>query len=333
MPSPSTSPPRPSSAQRPGGVASGSAADQAGLRAPIGAPPQALKPAREPLTPARKRALGAVAATVLVLLMVVGWMNGPGKPVYEPRVPVAYVALPDAFPKSLAVKEVRPGGLIMLADPTGRLEQLTLEHVLIPASRDCLYAESADYLETLLPVGATVAGGETGELTVEGTLVAAELVRAGLAVPHPAGAETDPEYREVLAAQEAARAAQAGFYSPSIACTVPTRVAAYAALTAGLSSEADAALEAAITRTNERVEAENLRLEQEAAAAAVAATAAAEREAAAAAPAPEPASLEPRNTPGPDLDCSDIGMKVWISGIDYHRLDADGDGWGCDSYG
>ncbi len=42
---------------------------------------------------------------------------------------------------------------------------------------------------------------------------------------------------------------------------------------------------------------------------------------------------EPWNTPGPDLDCSDIRRKVWISGPDYHRLDADGDGWGCESYG
>lgn len=41
---------------------------------------------------------------------------------------------------------------------------------------------------------------------------------------------------------------------------------------------------------------------------------------------------EPWNLPGPDLDCSDIGRKVWISGPDYHWLDADGDGWGCDSY-
>ena len=44
-------------------------------------------------------------------------------------------------------------------------------------------------------------------------------------------------------------------------------------------------------------------------------------------------SAEPWNQPGPDLDCSDIGRKVRIAGIDYHRLDSDGDGWGCESYG
>jgi endonuclease YncB( thermonuclease family) len=37
--------------------------------------------------------------------------------------------------------------------------------------------------------------------------------------------------------------------------------------------------------------------------------------------------------PGPDLDCSDVGKAVEITGPDYHRLDADHDGWGCESYG
>jgi len=44
-------------------------------------------------------------------------------------------------------------------------------------------------------------------------------------------------------------------------------------------------------------------------------------------------SDEPWNRPGPDLDCSDIGRKVQITGIDYHRLDRDGDGWACESFG
>jgi hypothetical protein len=34
----------------------------------------------------------------------------------------------------------------------------------------------------------------------------------------------------------------------------------------------------------------------------------------------------------PDLDCPDIGRTVWVGNNDYHRLDADDDGWGCDSY-
>jgi endonuclease YncB( thermonuclease family) len=58
-------------------------------------------------------------------------------------------------------------------------------------------------------------------------------------------------------------------------------------------------------------------------------------------PAPAPAGLadvpaaptEPWNLPGPDLDCKDIGHRVTITGPDYHRLDADGDGIGCESWG
>lgn len=42
---------------------------------------------------------------------------------------------------------------------------------------------------------------------------------------------------------------------------------------------------------------------------------------------------EPWNRPGPDLDCVDIGRRVQITGTDYHRLDRDRDGWGCEAYG
>ena len=40
------------------------------------------------------------------------------------------------------------------------------------------------------------------------------------------------------------------------------------------------------------------------------------------------------NQPGPDIDCGDIpdsAKPVRITGPDYHGLDRDGDGWGCDS--
>lgn len=33
-----------------------------------------------------------------------------------------------------------------------------------------------------------------------------------------------------------------------------------------------------------------------------------------------------------DLDCPDIGYSVRVLGYDQYRLDADHDGWGCDSY-
>jgi endonuclease YncB( thermonuclease family) len=54
-------------------------------------------------------------------------------------------------------------------------------------------------------------------------------------------------------------------------------------------------------------------------------------------PPPPTSGSEPWNQPisasNPDLDCGDIRMKVWITGIDYHGLDRDNDGWGCESYG
>lgn len=40
----------------------------------------------------------------------------------------------------------------------------------------------------------------------------------------------------------------------------------------------------------------------------------------------------PVSSTNPDLDCGDIRRTVWVGSNDYHRLDADDDGWGCDSY-
>jgi len=40
----------------------------------------------------------------------------------------------------------------------------------------------------------------------------------------------------------------------------------------------------------------------------------------------------PVSPTNPDLDCDDVGRTVWVGNNDYHRLDADNDGWGCDSY-
>ncbi len=49
-------------------------------------------------------------------------------------------------------------------------------------------------------------------------------------------------------------------------------------------------------------------------------------------PAAPPAAKDVWNMPGPDLDCKDIGKMVWVDPPDYHNLDRDGDGWGCESY-
>jgi endonuclease YncB( thermonuclease family) len=43
---------------------------------------------------------------------------------------------------------------------------------------------------------------------------------------------------------------------------------------------------------------------------------------------------QPVSATNPDIDCGDIpnaSRPVRIYATDYHRLDADGDGWGCDS--
>jgi hypothetical protein len=34
---------------------------------------------------------------------------------------------------------------------------------------------------------------------------------------------------------------------------------------------------------------------------------------------------------GIDLDCSDFSAPVWVGDNDPHNLDADNDGWGCES--
>jgi micrococcal nuclease len=63
-----------------------------------------------------------------------------------------------------------------------------------------------------------------------------------------------------------------------------------------------------------------------------------------AAPARTPAAVAgPRCDPGyrgacvppapPDLDCDDVRARVRVVGDDPHRLDGNGDGWGCERYG
>lgn len=342
-----------------------------------------------------------VVAAAIVGLLAIGWLGSLGSDEPEPRAATALMERVQITPGPFTVQSVTSTGLIRLVDPAGATVTTELTHTLLPAPTDCLGQEAIAELEALVPLGAVVTGHETGEVAVDGVLVAAELARLGLAVVDPAGATQDADYQAIEAAQDAARAAQTGLYSPTTACTLPAQLAALAAATAEASSESDAVIALAVldqpqldgltvhlddaarshealatllagsttalplaaftsaevdemrsslaeadsllsdtvTRTNERIEAENVRIQAEADAAAAAAAAAAQAErdaqaaAAAAAVEPEPAALEPWNMPGPDLDCSDIGKKVWISGIDYHRLDRDGDGWGCESYG
>jgi endonuclease YncB( thermonuclease family) len=46
--------------------------------------------------------------------------------------------------------------------------------------------------------------------------------------------------------------------------------------------------------------------------------------------APGNPGLPPGPGPGPDLDCKDIDGPVWVGDQDWHRLDGDGDGIGCE---
>jgi uncharacterized protein YabE (DUF348 family) len=56
------------------------------------------------------------------------------------------------------------------------------------------------------------------------------------------------------------------------------------------------------------------------------------------APAPSTSNCDPNYTPcipyysGNALNCPDIGKQVRVIGTDHNRFDADGDGWGCESY-
>lgn len=55
-------------------------------------------------------------------------------------------------------------------------------------------------------------------------------------------------------------------------------------------------------------------------------------------PEPEPPACDSNYSPcvppyPPDLDCPDIGFAVQVIGSDPHGFDADGDGFGCESYG
>jgi len=374
------------------------------LPSPTTPPPtyqlQPTGPAEWVAPPRPKHRKRKIVAAAIVGILAIGWLGSLGSDEPEPRAATALMERVQITPGPFTVQSVTSTGLIRLVDPAGATVTTELTHTLLPAPTDCLGQEAIAELEALVPLGAVVTGHETGEVAVDGVLVAAELARLGLAVVDPAGATQDADYQAIEAAQDAARAAQTGLYSPTTACTLPAQLAALAAATAEASSESDAVIALAVldqpqldgltvhlddaarshealatlitgsttalplaaftsaevdemrsslaeadsllsdtvTRTNERIESENARIQAEAdAAAAAAAAAQAERDAQAAAAAaavePEPAALEPWNMPGPDLDCADIGKKVWISGIDYHRLDRDGDGWGCESYG
>ncbi|NCC94174.1 MAG: hypothetical protein EOM10_12975, partial [Opitutae bacterium] len=177
--------------------------------------------------PRRKHRIRNVAAVVILALLGIGWLGNLGSGEDARQTMTADIV--QAQPKAVAILGVTDGGLVRLKDATGKAHDVALAHAVTPAAADCLGPESTAKLRALLPAGTVVEGHESGELSVGGVLVAAELARAGLAVAAPAGSTADPGYRAIAAAQEEARAAQAGVYSPSVACTIPAQLAALTA--------------------------------------------------------------------------------------------------------
>jgi micrococcal nuclease len=128
----------------------------------------------------------------------------------------------------------------------GRTERIRMLNIDTPETKDpdedvqCLGPEAAAHLAALIPVGTTVSleydeertdgYGRTlaGVVTPAGTLVNAEMARAGLATPIVVG-ENDRFYPPVLAARNEAADHRRGLYSPDVACTLPGQVQVVAA--------------------------------------------------------------------------------------------------------
>ncbi|MDI3329311.1 MAG: hypothetical protein QJR09_01080 [Micrococcus sp.] len=139
----------------------------------------------------------------------------------------------------------------------------------------CLAEESADNLAGMLEPGGSVqlqfaedANGPDGTRVVlarsGGQVVNIAQVEAGLAVPvpHQPMEQLGVDLRE---ARETARTEQAGLYSPSMACTLPGRVAPVVEVLRGLptggpgtSSEADAQIETVAAAVEQGVTAEKV---------------------------------------------------------------------------
>lgn len=118
--------------------------------------------------------------------------------------------------------------------------------------QDCLTGEAAAYLESVIPAGTRVElengrekydeqGRELAGVFLDGTLVNAEVARAGLGAAVVDGTD-DTFYDEVQQAQKEAEEAGKGLYSADTACTVPGQVQAYLAAAAQVESKRSAAL-------------------------------------------------------------------------------------------
>lgn len=101
----------------------------------------------------------------------------------------------------------------------------------------CLGPEASEHLASLIPVGTAVTleydekrtddydRTLAGVFISDGTLINAEMARAGLARPVVFGGN-DRFYPPVLAARDEAAAQRRGLFSPNVACTLPGRLEA-----------------------------------------------------------------------------------------------------------
>jgi endonuclease YncB( thermonuclease family) len=125
----------------------------------------------------------------------------------------------------------------------GRTERIRMLNIDTPETKDpdevvqCLGPEASDFLATLIPVGTTVKleydeeqtdrydRTLAGVLTTDGTLVNAEVARAGLGRAVVYG-DNDRFLPSVQAAQQEAAANGRGLYSADVGCTLPGQVQA-----------------------------------------------------------------------------------------------------------
>lgn len=134
----------------------------------------------------------------------------------------------------------------------GEVTRVRLMNIDAPESVDpnrpveCLGQDASRHLASILPVDSTVRleydderedryGRDIAGVFLDDTLINAEVVRAGLAVPlliEP----NDRFYAEVSAAFADARDAKAGFFDPSAECTLPSRTDRYEEAAAAFSS-------------------------------------------------------------------------------------------------
>lgn len=232
----------------------------------------------------------------------------------------------------VAVRSVTDGDTIVLAD--GR--RVRLAQVDAPETHECFGSESTAALTRLVD-GKRVTlrqpsngpakdkyGRTLAELTVDGVSVDEELVRSGAAEWYERFAHEDADIARRLEAAEAdARAAGRGLWS---ACRTDDTPPPAPTTTTTVTSPPPTATPTVPPRARPATPSTST------------------------ATAPPTTVARPESTdsgchpaypdecippPPPDLDCPDIGHRVRVDRThgDPHRLDSDGDGWGCESFG